>query len=75
MDEIRDRCCWKQCRQESGLIFYGAGLCDAHFSQACTVFKPIHEYLIPRVIPLAAELIQDQHTQNRKAKEAHHETQ
>ena len=66
-DELRDRCCFKRCRQESALIFYGVGLCDAHYSQACSVFKPTHEYLIPRVVPAAARLIQDQHESNLEA--------
>lgn len=69
-DEIRDRCCFKRCREESTLIYYGAGLCDAHFEQACSVFKHTAEYLIPRVIPPAARLIQDQHDRNLQAKEA-----
>lgn len=70
-ENIRDRCCFKGCRQESALVFYGAGLCDAHYAQACSVFKHPAEYLIPRVIPAATELIQDQHTRNRtEAKEA-----
>lgn len=63
-DEIRDYCCWKRCRQESTLIYYGAGLCDAHFEQASSVYQHTAEYLIPRVIPQAAQLILDQHYRN-----------
>lgn len=67
--EIRDRCCWKRCREESTLIYYGAGLCDEHFEQATSVYKHTAEYLIPRVIPAAARLIREQHTRNLQIKE------
>jgi len=66
-DEIRDRCCWKRCRQESDLIFYGAGLCDKHYGQACSVFKHPAEYLIPRVVPQASRLIAETHERNLEA--------
>lgn len=71
-ENIRDRCCWKQCRQESTIVFYGAGLCDEHYDTACSVFKNTAEYLISRVVPEAADLIRDQHTRNQEATEAHH---
>ena len=62
--EIRDLCCFKSCRLESDLVFYGAGLCDAHYAQACIVYRHTAEYLIPRVLPEAALLIREQHQRN-----------
>lgn len=59
--EIRDRCCWKRCRQESDLIFMGTGLCDEHWALACSTFKSTYEYALPRVVPAAARAMREQH--------------
>ena len=34
-DDMRDWCQIKRCRHESGLIYKGVGLCDAHWTAAC----------------------------------------
>lgn len=70
--EIRDRCCWKHCRQDSGIIFMGAGLCDEHWALACSVFKPTYEYALPRVVPAAARAMREQNEINLHQREALH---
>ena len=53
-DDLRERCCWKRCRQPSDLVFLGVGICQAHYSQACTVFKPTYQYILDHATPAAA---------------------
>lgn len=59
MTDLRDFCGWKGCGQPSDIIYLGVGLCDEHWTQACEVFKPTHEYLLKRVTVLAAETIKE----------------
>lgn len=65
--QLRDRCCWKRCRAESDLIYYGAGLCDEHWTLACSVYLDTKEFILPRVIPEAAEAIRAQDERNKKS--------
>lgn len=64
--DLRDRCCWRGCTHESGLIFMGAGLCDDHWTQACSVYLPTMDYLLTRIIPEAAEEIRRTHKANQE---------
>jgi hypothetical protein len=66
--EIKDRCCWKRCRQESDLIFMGAGLCDEHYERAGSTYKSAYEYAVDRVIPEAARAMRDQNIINQGTK-------
>ena len=61
MTDLRDRCCFKRCRQPSSIIFMGAGLCDGHWEQTCSVYKPSYDYLLPRVIPEARSEMEYRH--------------
>lgn len=61
------------------MIFYGAGLCDEHWSQACSVYLPTLDYLLgrgaasaggARVVPEAAATMRAQDAENKaRAKE------
>jgi hypothetical protein len=55
--DLRDCCTWRGCGHPSDLIYYGVGLCDEHWTQACAVFKPTHEYVLQRVTREAADII------------------
>lgn len=69
MDNLRDRCCWRGCAVESDMTYYGIGLCDGHYEQACTVYLPTYQYTVDRVIPeAAAEMQQNHQTQTKDAK-------
>lgn len=70
--DIRERCCWKRCRDLSAIIYYGAGLCDEHWHHACSVYLPLLDFLLPRVIPEAAEVMREQDRSN-KAQDMHRE--
>jgi hypothetical protein len=65
-NQLKDRCCWKRCRQESDMIFMGAGLCDAHWEQAGSSYKSSFEYAVDRVIPEAARAMREQNDINTK---------
>ena len=62
--EIRDRCCWKDCSEISDIIFMGAGLCDSHYALAISSFKLNYEYAVDRVIPEAALAMREQNEIN-----------
>lgn len=65
--DIRDRCCWRspRCLAESDLIYYGVGLCDEHWTMACSVYLDTLTFILPRVIPEAAEMIRAQDERNK----------
>lgn len=70
-DELKDRCCWKRCRDVSDMIFYGVGLCNRHRGQACEVYVDTLTYTLEHVIPEAALVIYAQHKRNlEQAKES-----
>lgn len=62
--DIEDRCCWRKCRQDSSVIFMGAGVCDEHWRMAAEVYLPTMDYLLPRVVPEARSAIEQQHARN-----------
>ncbi len=62
--DIRIRCCWKRCREESDMIFMGAGMCDEHYALAISTFKQTYEYAVDRVIPEAARAMREQNKIN-----------
>lgn len=66
--DVRDRCCWKRCRDTSDIIFLGAGLCDSHFVRACQVYLPTTDFILGRVIPEAVLVIREQIKVNKSKK-------
>lgn len=66
--ELEDRCCIKRCRAESGLIYYGIGICQFHWSKACQVERKTkiiaRKIVYKRVIPAAQKRMREVRSMN-----------
>ena len=49
-DDLKDRCCWKRCREASDLVYFDVGLCQHHWERWCELEGPLaHLNLLPEV--------------------------
>ncbi len=48
------------------MTFYGVGLCDTHYGQACAVYKPTYQYTVDHVVAEAAAEMQYNHKNQTK---------